>query len=121
MKKYTEKHEWVDLDGDVATVGISAFAAGELGDITYVELPETDDDATSGESLCVVESVKAASDIYSPVTGTISEVNEELEDAPETINEDAEGEGWICKISGVDASDIEDMMSPEAYAEFVAK
>lgn len=121
MKRYTEKHEWVELEGDVATIGISTFAAGELGDITYVELPEEDDDATAGESLCVVESVKAASDIYSPVSGTVSEINEELEDAPETINEDAEGEGWICKISGVSESDLEGLMTSEAYAEFIAK
>ncbi len=121
MKKYTEKHEWVELEGDVATIGISAYAAGELGDITYVELPEEDDDVSAGESFCVVESVKAASDIYSPVSGTISEVNEELEDAPETINADAEGEGWICKVSGVSEADLEALMTPEAYAEFIAK
>lgn len=120
MKKYTEKHEWVELDGDVATIGISIFAASELGDITYVELPETDDETTEGDSLCVVESVKAASDIYSPVTGTISEVNEDLEDAPEAISTDAEGEGWICKVSGVSEDAIADLMSADEYSAFCA-
>ncbi len=121
MKKYTEKHEWVELEGDVATIGISVYAASELGDITYVELPEEDDDITKGESFCVVESVKAASDIYAPVSGTVSEVNEDLEDEPETVNSDAEGAGWICKVSGVDASDLDDLMDPDAYAAYIAK
>ncbi len=121
MKKYTEKHEWVELDGDVATLGISAFAAKELGDITYVELPEEDDSIEKGESYCTVESVKAASDVYSPVTGTVSEINEDLEDEPEAINADAEGEAWICKVSGVDAADLDGLMDAAAYAAFIAK
>ena len=120
MKYYTKSHEWVELNGDVATVGISIHAADELGDITYVEVPETDDDTTKGESFATVESVKAASDIYAPVSGTVTEVNDELEDAPEIINESAEEKGWICKISGVDAADLEGLMTADAYKEFVS-
>ena len=120
MKKYSKEHEWIELNGDVVTIGITAFAAKELGDITFVELPEEDDDVTIGDSFCVVESVKAASDIYAPVTGTVVEINEELEDAPETLNSDAEGAGWICKISGVSEDALADLMSADEYATFCA-
>jgi glycine cleavage system H protein len=119
MKYYLESHEWVELNGDVATVGISVHAAEELGDVTFVELPEVDADVNAGDSVSVVESVKAASDIYSPVGGTISEVNEDLEDEPEKINEDAHGKGWIFKVSGVNASAVEKLMTEEQYAAFL--
>lgn len=119
MKYYLESHEWVELNGDVATVGISIHAAEELGDVTFVELPETDAAVAAGDSVSVVESVKAASDIYSPVSGTISEINEELEDEPEQINEDAHGKGWIFKLSGVNAAELEKLMTEEQYAAFL--
>ena len=113
MTKYFSKtHEWVDIDGDEATVGVSAYATKELGDITYVELPKEGSDMIVGDSLGVVESVKAASEIFSPVGGVITEVNSELEDAPELINSDAMA-AWICKIKidGLNA----DLMDEAAY------
>ena len=119
MKYYTKEHEWVELDGSTATIGISVHAAEELGDITFVELPE-ERDYSKGEVISVVESVKAASDIYSPVNGSVSAMNEELEDSPELINEDAEGKGWICKLSGVSEADLEGYMTAEQYKEFLA-
>ncbi|MGI6137056.1 MAG: glycine cleavage system protein GcvH [Clostridiales bacterium] len=94
---YAETHEWAEINGKVATVGISDFAQGELGDIVFVELPVVGDTVDAGGFLCEVESVKAVSEIYAPVAGKIIEVNEELEDAPEKINENARG-AWICKI-----------------------
>lgn len=120
MKKFSKDHEWVELVDGVATIGISVHAAEELGDITFVEVPELDADVEKGASFSVVESVKAASDIYSPVTGTVSEVNEDLEDEPEKVNEDAEGAGWICKISGVLETDIDGLMSEADYKAFIA-
>ena len=121
MKYFSKEHEWVEIDGSTATIGISVHAAEELGDITFVELPDADADFTKGDVISVVESVKAASDIYSPVSGTICAVNDELDDSPELINEDAESKGWICKLSGVNAADIEGMMNPDQYKEFVTK
>ena len=120
MKYFTKDHEWVELDGETATLGISIHAAEELGDITFVEAPEEGASYTKGDVISVVESVKAASDIYSAVSGTVSTFNEELEDAPEIINEDAEGKGWICKLTGVDAADLEGLMTAEQYKEFIA-
>ncbi|MCH2208863.1 MAG: glycine cleavage system protein GcvH [Lentisphaerales bacterium] len=120
MKYFTKEHEWLELAGDVATIGISKHAADELGDITFVELPEEDASFSKGDVFSVVESVKAASDIYSPVNGTISAINEELEDSPELVNEDAEGKGWICKMSGVSEADLEGFMTAEQYSAFLA-
>ncbi len=119
MKKYTKDHEWIDLNGSIATVGISEHAAKELGDITFVELPEVDEEATAGDVLTVVESVKAASDVFSPVTGIVCEINTALEDNPQLINESAEDEGWICKISGVNAEEIEELMNEADYQDYV--
>ena len=119
MKKYTKDHEWISLEGSVATLGITGYAAKELGDITFVELPEIDDEASKGEVLTVVESVKAATDVFSPVNGTVTEVNEELEDAPETVNASPEEDGWICKMSGVEEADIEELMSEEDYTAYL--
>ena len=119
MKKYTKDHEWISIDGTTAAVGITGYAAKELGDITFVELPELDDDATSGEVITVVESVKAATDVFSPVNGKISAVNEELEDNPQLINESAEEKGWICKIEGVDSATVNDLMSSEEYEAYL--
>ena len=109
MKKYTESHEYVITEGNIGTIGISANAAEELGDITYVDLPEEGKEIKKGEVICSVESVKSAGDVYAPVSGKIVEVNSDLEDAPETINEDAEGEGWICKIEMSDESELDSL------------
>ena len=119
-KYFLESHEWVEVDGDSATVGISAYAANELGDITYVELPEVDDEFGAGETFGVVESVKAASDVYLPIAGTVSEVNEALEEDPSIVNSSPEKDGWLCKITGFDASALEQLMDEEKYAAFTA-
>ena len=119
MKKYTKEHEWVLLQGATATIGISRYAAKELGDITYVELPEVDEEAAGGEVLTVVESVKAATDVFSPVNGTIIEVNEDLEDNPQTVSTSPEDDGWICKVDGVTKEDLEDLMSEDEYSAFL--
>ncbi|QSH40708.1 glycine cleavage system protein GcvH [Lentisphaerota bacterium ZTH] len=119
MRYYSEDHEWIVVEGNVATIGISEYAANELGDITYVELPAEGDDVTIGDTLGVVESVKAASDIYSPLSGTVSAVNENLEDEPNLVNDSPEDKGWICRISGFDSSELDDMMSEDAYQKFL--
>jgi glycine cleavage system H protein len=119
MKKYTKEHEWVLLEGTTAAIGVTGYAAKELGDITYVELPEVDEDATVGEVLTVVESVKAATDVFSPVNGTITEVNEELEDNPQIVSVSPEKDGWICKIDGVSEEDLDDLMEEDAYKAYL--
>ena len=121
MKYFSTEHEWIELDGGTATLGISVHAAEELGDITFVELPEVGADFSKGDVISVVESVKAASDIYTAVAGTVAAVNEELEDEPEIVNADAEGKGWICKLSGVAANATEGLMNADQYKEFLAK
>jgi glycine cleavage system H protein len=113
MKKYATTHEYVTIEGNIATVGISAKAAEELGDVTYVELPEVGKEVKKGEVLCTIESVKSAEDIYVPLSGKIVEVNKDLEDNPEIINEDAENKGWIVKIEISDQSEIEDLLDEE--------
>ncbi|MDE6339498.1 MAG: glycine cleavage system protein GcvH [Muribaculaceae bacterium] len=112
---YADSHEWVKVEGDIATIGISDYAQHALGDIVYVDMPEVGDEVTAGEDFGAVESVKAASDLYSPVSGEVVEVNEELEDAPESINADAYG-AWIIKVKLSDASELENLLSAEAYA-----
>jgi glycine cleavage system H protein len=119
MKYYTESHEWVMVENEEAIIGISEYAAEELGDITYVELPTEDDDVIVGDNLGVIESVKAASDVYSPVTGTVVEVNSDLEDNPGLINESPEEAGWICRLSNIDVTDLDQLMTPDAYAKFL--
>jgi glycine cleavage system H protein len=116
---YSKDHEWTLIENDTATVGITAHAAEQLGDITFVELPEIGAKISQGDELAVVESIKAASDIFAPVGGTVKEINTELDDAPEKINSDPYGEGWICKISGVDDSEVNDLMNAEEYAAFL--
>ena len=118
--KYTEDHEWIKVEGDIATVGISTHAAGQLGDIVFVELPDVDTEFSKGDDAAVVESVKAASEIYAPVSGTITAINEALEDAPETVNAAAETDGWFFKIKLSDASELDGMMDEAAYKAFVA-
>jgi glycine cleavage system H protein len=115
MKRYSKTHEWISLEGDVAVVGISDHAQDHLGDVVYVDLPEPGKKVKKGDVFCSIESVKAASDIFSPVSGEIIEVNGELDSAPETINSDAEGAGWIAKIKVSDPSEADALMDSEAY------
>lgn len=115
--KYASSHEWVRNEGDgVVTVGISEHAQELLGDMVFVDLPDVDDEFAAGDDCAVAESVKAASDIYAPVAGTIVAVNEELEDSPETVNSDPYGDGWLFKIKMEDASELEDLLDAEGYA-----
>ena len=116
--KYTKDHEWLKMEGDVAVVGITDFAQNALGDIVFINLPQEGDAVTAGESFGDVESVKAVSDVMSPVSGTISAVNSDLEDAPENLNSDPYG-SWIIKIEGI--SDTEDLMDAAAYEAFCAE
>ena len=118
---YTEDHEWVEVDGDIGTVGISEYAQGQLGDIVFVETPDEGKTVTKGDDIAVVESVKAASDVYSPVSGTVIEGNAALADTPELVNEDPEGEGWFFKLTLSDAGELDKLMDEAAYADFVSK
>lgn len=114
--KYAATHEWVRNDGDgVFTVGISEHAQDLLGDMVFVELPEVGDTVVAGDDIAVAESVKAASDIYAPIAGEITAVNEELEDAPETVNSDPYGDGWLFKIKAEDPSEVESLLDAEGY------
>ena len=113
--KYTEDHEWITVDGDIGTVGISPYAAGQLGDVVYVELPDVGKDIAKGDEAAVVESVKAASEVYAPVSGKVTEVNGALEDAPETVNASADGDGWFLKMKLSDASELDSLMDEAAY------
>lgn len=117
-RKYTEDHEWIDVDGDVGTVGISIYAAEQLGDVVFVETPDVGKSVTKGDDMAVVESVKAASDVYAPVSGDVVEANPALGDAPETVNEDAEGAGWFCKVKLKDAGELDALMDEAAYKAF---
>lgn len=122
MSRYfTEDHEWVDVDGDVGTVGISEYAQNQLGDIVFVDVPEEGKVLSKGDEAAVVESVKAASDVYSPVSGTVIEGNAALGETPGTVNDDAEGEGWFFKLTLSDPSELEELMDEAAYEAFVAK
>jgi len=122
MSRYfTEDHEWVDVDGDTGTVGISDYAQGQLGDIVFVDVPEAGKQLGKGDEAAVVESVKAASDVYSPVSGTVTEGNAALSDDPSLVNSDPEAEGWFFKITLSDPAELETLMDEAAYADFVAK
>ena len=116
---FTKDHEWVRLDGDVATVGISKHAAEALGDVVFVETPEVGKTVKAGDSFAVVESVKAASDVYAPVSGEVIEGNAALASAPETVNADPEGDGWFAKIKVADASQVEALMDRAAYDQYL--
>lgn len=119
--KYSKDHEWLELNEDgTATVGITDFAQNELGDVVYVELPEIDKEFAQDDDIAVVESVKAASDIKSPVSGTVIEVNSQLEDEPEQINADPMGEGWIYKLKISAVDEIEQLLDEAAYNRFIA-
>lgn len=117
--RYTKDHEYVRVDGDVGTVGISDYAQGQLGDVVFVELPAVGKAVTKGGEAAVVESVKAASEVYAPVSGEVVEVNGELEAAPGTVNEDPAGKGWFVKIKLADASELEGLMSEAEYQNYV--
>jgi glycine cleavage system H protein len=115
---YTEEHEWIRVEGDQATVGITDFAQGQLGDIVFVELPDAGRQVTKGGEAAVVESVKAASDVFAPVDGEIVEPNPALGDDPSLVNTDPEGEGWFFRLRLADASQIEGLMDADAYKAF---
>ncbi|MEN1940015.1 glycine cleavage system protein GcvH [Luteimonas sp. MJ246] len=118
--KFMKSHEWARVEGDgKVTVGISDHAQGLLGDLVYVDLPGVGDSVQAGTGCAVLESVKAASDIYAPVSGTITEVNAALADAPETINEDAFGEGWLFVIEASEPDQVDDLLSPDDYAALI--
>ena len=120
MSRYfTKDHEWLAIDGDTATVGITDYAQGQLGDITFVELPAEGATLGKGDSVAVVDSVKAASDVYSPVGGTVSATNAALADQPELVNSAAEGDGWLWRMTLSDASELEALMDEAAYRAFV--
>lgn len=116
--RYTDQHEWVRLEGDSATIGITKFAAEQLGDVVYVELPAKGKAVKAGAEAAVVESVKAASEVYAPVGGEITLANDALATAPSTVNDDPEGEGWFFKLKLADAAELNKLMDAAAYAEF---
>jgi glycine cleavage system H protein len=117
--RFTKDHEWVQVEGDVASVGITAYAAEQLGDVVFVELPEVGKQVKAGENLAVVESVKAASDIYAPVAGVVVEINTALGAAPETVGESPETVGWFAKLKLADVSEVEKLMDKAAYEAFL--
>ncbi len=112
---YTKTHEWVRVDGDKVVIGITDYAQSKLGDVVFVELPSTGDDFDAGLSLATIESVKGVSDIYAPISGSVWEVNEELEDIPEYINEDPYGQGWLLSLSIEDQTELDDLLTAEEY------
>lgn len=118
--RFTDQHEWVRVDGDIATIGITDYAQEQLGDVVFVELPEVGKELAAGDEAAVVESVKAASDVYSPVSGEVIDVNTEIEATPAGVNEDAMGDGWFVKLRLSDPSELDKLMDEAAYAEFVA-
>ncbi len=118
---YTESDEWVRVDGEIAVVGVTDYAQKKLKDIVGVELPEPGDEVSMGDQVAVIESVKAAADVYAPVSGEIVEVNEDLYDAPETINKDPYGEGWLFKIKITNKEELDKLLNHEAYVEKIKK
>ncbi len=117
--KYTEEHEWIAIEADIATIGISDFAQSQLGDIVFVELPEVGDELEAGKPCGVVESVKAVSDIYSPLSGEVVEINEELPDAPETLNTSPYEDGWMIKIRLSNPQELDDLLDADSYQELI--
>lgn len=115
---YTNEHEWIRVEGDVGTVGITAYAAEKLGDVVFVETPEVGKSVKKDGDMAVVESVKAASDVYAPVSGEVTEANAALADKPETVNADPEGQGWFCKLKIADAGELSGLMDKAAYDTF---
>tara|TARA_B100000029_G_scaffold296793_1_gene289998 strand:- start:12 stop:389 length:378 start_codon:yes stop_codon:yes gene_type:complete len=118
--RYTDEHEWISVDGDVGTVGISNFAQEQLGDVVFVDLPEIGKALAKGDEACVIESVKAASEVYAPVSGEVVEVNDTLTDQPDLVNADSTGKGWFLKIRLSDPSELDGLMDEAKYAQFAA-
>ena len=118
-KYYSKTHEWVKADADDAIVGISEFAAKELGDVTYVEMIESGSDVIVGDTIGAVESVKASSDVYSPISGTISGINRALDDDPEIVSRSAEERGWLVKLENIDLTELDDLMTEEEYLAYL--
>jgi glycine cleavage system H protein len=116
---YTKDHEWAKVDGDTATIGITFYAQEQLGEIVFVELPKVGKEFGVHKEMAVVESSKAASDVYCPVAGKVTEVNSELESKPELINEDCYGQGWICKLKIADKKSLQDLMDAQKYEEYL--
>ena len=119
-RRFTDQHEWVRLEGDVATIGVTDYAQEQLGDVVFVELPEIGRTVARGDEAAVVESVKAASEIYAPVSGAVVEVNTSLENAPAGVNEDALGKGWFFKVKVTDPTELAGLMDEATYKSFVA-
>jgi glycine cleavage system H protein len=117
--KYSKEHEWVLVEDNVAIIGITEFAQHELGDVVYVELPEVGEKIVKDDPFGAVESVKAVSDVFAPVSGTVVEVNDTLPESPETINDDPYGDGWMIKVEITDKDDLKDLMTAEEYAEYI--
>lgn len=117
--RYSKEHEWVAVEEGVATIGITDYAQEQLGDVVYVELPEVDAQVTKDEAFGVVESVKAVSDIYAPVSGAVTEVNVDLPSSPETVNEDPYGDAWMIRVEMSDPDELEDLLTVEEYQQFV--
>ena len=117
--KYTREHEWVSIDGSVATIGITDHAQEQLGDVVFVELPSVGDRVEKADAFGVVESTKAVSDVYAPLSGEVAEVNDDLPDNPELINEDPYGDGWMVKVQIGDTADLDDLMSADEYRKFI--
>ncbi|MDA0999598.1 MAG: glycine cleavage system protein GcvH [bacterium] len=117
--KYSREHEWVKVEGNIAVIGITDYAQSELGDVVYVELPDVGSDVEANNTFGVVESVKAVSDLYSPVTGQITEVNEQLNDQPELVNSDPFEDGWMLRVEMKDPSELDDLLDADAYKAFV--
>ena len=117
--RYSQEHEWVKLDGDTATIGITPYAQEQLGDVVFVELPEVGKKVEQGKELATVESVKAASEVYAPISGEVVEVNSALSDAPATVNEEAQGKGWFAKLKIADKGQLAGLMDEAAYKKFV--
>lgn len=118
--RYSEEHEWIRVEGDVGTVGITNYAQEQLGDVVFVDVPAVGRKVAKGESIAVVESVKAASDVYAPISGIVIEANDELPNSPNAINEDPYGDGWLVRIQPKSQAEIEELMSAEDYEELVA-
>ena len=121
MKKFSKTHEWISVEGNTGTIGVTNYAQGHLGDVVYVDLPTTGKKLSSGDSICTVESVKAASDVYIPVSGEIVAINEELDASPELINNSAEDEGWKVKVALFNLGELDELMTEEEYKVFCEK
>ena len=117
--KYTKEHEWVKVDGVTATIGITDHAQGELGDIIFVEFPDIDQEIEKDEPFGTIEAVKTVADLFAPISGKVTAINEDLEDSPESVNSDPYGEGWIVKVSIDNAGELDELMTPEQYGDLI--